>query len=74
MIVANGQLHSGNIERLTKNYPLAKWCRNEKKDIVEAIVELSTKNLDIQVAQRSTYSRRNGLTKLIKLLENGSIE
>ena len=69
LVITHGELHSGNIHRITAGYPIVKWCKNNKDEIKQVLLELFDMNLNIEYPDRLNYTRRRGLEKLLKALE-----
>jgi hypothetical protein len=70
LIITEGKIRSGNIHKITKDYPYVFWAENNHKSISEAIDEtLKTRNRG-PFEMREKYSRKGGLTKLINILRN----
>ncbi|MEQ9064243.1 MAG: hypothetical protein RIE58_08705 [Vicingaceae bacterium] len=70
LVISSGRLKAGNVAEVTADYPLVKWCGNEKDEIKKTLKEMIQLDLNIHFPMRENYSRRNGLKKLIEILEN----
>ena len=68
IVITNGILYTGNIHRITADYPLIKWCKNNKDDIKQVMLELFKTDLNIKYPERSNFSRVKGLEKLLNTL------
>jgi len=70
LIITNGELQTGNLHRITENYPKVYWSKNLKDNIQKALELIASDTLEFSFANREEYSRENGLVKLIELIDN----
>lgn len=67
LLVTCGEIHSGNLEKITKNYPNVYWVKNNKNEISRAIEEM--KKSDVKLFNPESFSRQNSLVNLVDLLK-----
>ena len=68
LIVTQGEPHTGVLKRELENYPMYRWVRNNKEEIIQGIEEL--KALDVVTVDTDRFSRRASLIKLINELKS----
>ncbi len=67
LIITSGEVKSGNLNEITKNYPNVIWSKNEKSEIAKSLkvlMEMDTKEFDPY-----PYSRAASFEKLKSILE-----
>lgn len=72
LIITNGEVMTGNIHLVTKNYPLVWWAINNKESILTTLREIQTSTTvnSANSFDKSKYSRNYGLTKLSEIIDS----
>ena len=68
LIITEGDVHTGELQNITKEYPNIEWSENSENDIQKALHSLIQK--EIVNFDSSRYSRQNGLRKLLSIIKN----
>lgn len=71
LIITDGEIKTGQIHSITKDYPYIYWAKNNLNEIEKVLIKIKTEYLNIcQIKFDSyTYSREYGLKKLINFLK-----
>ena len=67
LIITSGDLETGNLHQLTKDYPNVIWTKNKHEDIRSAINKLML--MQVQKIDTYPYSRAHSLEKFVALLK-----
>jgi hypothetical protein len=68
LIITEGNICSGNIHKITKDYPYVFWAENNCRSISETINETLKIKCRDSFEMREKYSRKEGLKKLINMM------
>jgi glycosyltransferase involved in cell wall biosynthesis len=71
-IITDGEVRTGQIHHITKDYPRIYWSKNSSKDIEEALIQIQNDLVESKEIEfdSSSYSREYGLKKLIQLIRS----
>lgn len=69
LIITDGEMETGSIHDITKNYPQVYWAKNNTIDIEITLQNIKNNTQSIQYDDKYLYSREYGLSKLISLMK-----
>ena len=72
LIITNGALRTGNLHRITSNYPKVFWAENDDNAIIAVLKQIKEDDLQLEYKEKGSFSRREGLKQLIAVI-NGAI-
>ncbi|MBN2747439.1 MAG: hypothetical protein JXR34_11995 [Bacteroidales bacterium] len=67
LIVTQGDIKTGSLHEITKNYPNTFWAKNNRNSLEETLHEVN-KHI-IKPYNTEVFSRKEGLKKLVKLID-----
>lgn len=69
LVVTDGEIKTGQIHNITKDYPYVYWAKNNLHEIEEVLIKIKNKCLDMSEIKFDTYSysREYGLKQLTRL-------
>jgi len=71
LVITSGKEHTGALEDELKGYPSV-WCQNNEEDIRRGIKNIKKLRVDEEIDVDS-YSRKEGLKKLISIMKTNSL-
>jgi len=69
LIVTDGEIKTGAIHDITKNYPQVYWAKNNTIDIEITLQNIKNNIRSIKYDDKYLYSREYGLSKLINIMK-----
>lgn len=69
LIITEGEIKTGSIHEITKDYPKVFWAKNSEQEITNTLNIILKANLQFKYPDKYKYSRKEGLNKLLKILE-----
>ena len=70
LIITNGKVRTGNLHNITSNYPKIYWAENNESAIVSVLEQIKGDKLQVDYQEKHKYSRREGLKKLIEIIQD----
>jgi len=70
LIITEGKIKTGSLNYITKNLKNVVWAQNSYFKIKEALNKIQNMNITKKPSNIDLYSRRNGLKKLLHIINN----
>lgn len=67
LLVTEGELYTGALHEITKDYPNIIWAKNNQNDLHDKIIEIQ--KLAVKPFDASIFSRKESLKKFVELLK-----
>ncbi|PKM19386.1 MAG: hypothetical protein CVV11_07050 [Gammaproteobacteria bacterium HGW-Gammaproteobacteria-15] len=71
LIITNGEVQTGNIHEVTKDYPMVWWAKNNEQSIINVlnkIIACKFNHTSVNFC-KTKYSRSHGLSSLVRLID-----
>ena len=68
LVVTDGEVKTGSLHKITKDYPSIFWAKNEKVEIERVLEKILNSDLKVVFDCRYKYSKKKGLKKLINII------
>lgn len=72
LIITDGEIKTGQINNITKNYPYIYWAKNNINEIEKVLIKIKNEYFNMQEIKFDSYlySREYGLRQLIRLFDD----